>query len=132
VSKLRNTPPTILVAAVLIAVGAMFNFALGLIFSLTPEILAGIEEPTTTSGAPTQLLIVAGVACIAFGFVFVWILRELFNKSQFVLVMIYALSIINILFGFFRMPVGLITIFLNLLVIFLIRTNSAKQWLSSS
>lgn len=131
-SKLRNTPPTILVAAVLIAVGAMFNFALGLIFSLTPEILAGIEEPTTTSGAPTQLLIVAGVACIAFGFVFVWILRELFNKSQFVLVMIYALSIINILFGFFRMPVGLITIFLNLLVIFLIRTNSAKQWLSSS
>jgi hypothetical protein len=132
VSKLRNTPPTILVAAVLIAVGAMFNFALGLIFSLTPEILAGIEEPTTTSGAPTQLLIVAGVACIAFGFVFVWILRELFNKSQFVLVMIYALSIINILFGFFRMPVGLITIFLNLLVIFLIRSNSAKQWLSSS
>lgn len=131
-SKLRNTPPTILVAAVLIAIGAMFNFALGLIFSLTPEILAGIEEPTTTSGAPTQLLIVAGVACIAFGFVFVWILRELFNKSQFVLVMIYALSIINILFGFFRMPVGLITIFLNLLVIFLIRTNSAKQWLSSS
>ena len=131
-SKLRNTPPTILVAALLIAVGAMFNFALGLIFSLTPEILAGIEEPTTTSGAPTQLLIVAGVACIAFGFVFVWILRELFNKSQFVLVMIYALSIINILFGFFRMPVGLITIFLNLLVIFLIRTNSAKQWLSSS
>jgi hypothetical protein len=132
VSKLRNTPPTILVAAVLIAVGAMFNFALGLIFSLTPEILAGIEEPTTTSGAPTQLLIVAGVACIAFGFVFVWILRELFNKSQFVLVMIYALSIINILFGFFRMPVGLITIFLNLLVIFLIRSNSAKKWLSSS
>ncbi len=131
-SKLRNTPPTILVAAVLIAVGAMFNFALGLIFSLTPEILAGIEEPTTTSGAPTPLLIVAGVACIAFGFVFVWILRELFNKSQFVLVMIYALSIINILFGFFRMPVGLITIFLNLLVIFLIRSNSAKQWLSSS
>lgn len=131
-SKLRNTPPTILVAAVLIAVGAMFNFALGLIFSLTPEILAGIEEPTTTSGAPTQLLIVAGVACIAFGFVFVWIFRELFNKSQFVLVMIYALSIINILFGFFRMPVGLITIFLNLLVIFLIRSNSAKQWLSSS
>lgn len=131
-SKLRNTPPTILVAAVLIAVGAMFNFALGLIFSLTPEILAGIEEPTTTSGAPTQLLIVAGVACIAFGFVFVWILRELFNKSQFVLVMIYALSIINILFGFFKMPVGLITIFLNLLVIFLIRSNSAKQWLSSS
>lgn len=131
-SKLRNTPPTILVAAVLIAVGAMFNFALGLIFSLTPEILAGIEEPTTTSGAPTQLLIVAGVACIAFGFVFVWILRELFNKSQFVLVMIYALSIINILFGFFRMPVGLITIFLNLLVIFLIRSNSAKKWLSSS
>ena len=128
--KTRNAPITILIAAVFIAVGAMFNIVMGLVLSLAPQLLEGIEVPTTPSGTPTQLLVIAGVACIAFGFVFVWILKELFNKSQFALVMIYTLSIINILFGLFRMPLGVVTIGLNLLVIFLIRSTSAKQWLS--
>jgi hypothetical protein len=130
VIKTRNAPITILIAAVFIAVGAMFNIVIGLVLSLAPQLLEGIEVPTTPSGTPTQLLVIAGVACIAFGFVFVWILKELFNKSQFALVMIYTLSIINILFGLFRMPLGVVTIGLNLLVIFLIRSTSAKQWLS--
>jgi Zn-dependent protease with chaperone function len=130
--NLRNAPISILIAATLIAVGAIFNFVIGLVLSLAPQLLQGIEVPTTPNGAPTQLLVIAGVASIAFGFVFIWILRELFNKSQFALVMIYTLSIINILFGLFRMPLGLVTIGLNLLVIFLVRSNSAKQWLSSN
>ena len=130
--KLRNAPISILFAATLIAIGAIFNFVIGLVLSLAPQLLQGIEVPTTPNGAPTQLLVIASVACIAFGFVFIWILRELFNKSQFALVMIYTLSIINILFGLFRMPLGVVTIGLNLLVMFLIRSNSAKQWLSSN
>ena len=130
--KLRNAPISILIAATLIAIGAIFNFVIGLVLSLAPQLLQGIEVPTTPNGAPTQLLVIAGVACIAFGFVFIWILRELFNKSQFAMVMIYTLSIINILFGLFRMPLGFVTIGLNLLVIFLVRSNSAKQWLSSN
>lgn len=129
--KLRNAPLSILIAAALIAVGAVFNFAIGLLLALAPELLAGIAEPTTSSGEPTQLLIVAGIACIAFGFVFVWILKELFNKSQIALVMIYALSLINMLFGLFRIPLGLLTISLNLLVIYLVRSRTAKAWFGS-
>jgi hypothetical protein len=130
--KLRNAPTSILIAASLIAIGAVFNFVLGLLLSLAPQLLEGIDVPATPSGAPSQLLLISGIACIAFGFVFVWILKELFNKSQFAIVMIYTLSIINMLFGLFRMPLGLLTISLNLLVILLIRSNSAKQWLSSN
>ena len=130
--KLRNAPTSILIAASLIAIGAVFNFVIGLLLSLAPQSLEGIDVPATPSGAPSQLLLVSGIACIAFGFVFVWILKELFNKSQFAVVMIYTLSIINMLFGLFRMPLGLLTISLNLLVILLIRSNSAKQWLSSN
>jgi hypothetical protein len=130
--KLRNAPTSILIAASLIAIGAVFNFVLGLLLSLAPQLLEGIDVPATPSGAPSQLLLISGIACIAFGFVFVWILKELFNKSQIAIVMIYTLSIINMLFGLFRMPLGLLTIFLNLLVILLIRSNSAKQWLSSN
>lgn len=59
--KLRNAPLSILIAAALIAVGAVFNFAIGLLLALAPELLAGIAEPTTSSGEPTQLLIVAGM-----------------------------------------------------------------------
>ena len=130
--KLRNAPTSILIAASLIAIGAVFYFVIGLLLSLAPQLLEGIDVPATPSGAPSQLLLVSGIACIAFGFVFVWILKELFNKSQFAIVMIYTLSIINMLFGLFRMPLGLLTISLNLLVILLIRSNSAKQWLSSN
>jgi hypothetical protein len=130
--KLRNAPTSILIAASLIAIGAVFNFVIGLLLSLAPQLLEGIDVPATPSGAPSQLLLVSGIACIAFGFVFVWIIKELFNKSQSAIVMIYTLSIINILFGLFRMPLGLLTISLNLSVIFLVRSNSAKQWLSSN
>jgi hypothetical protein len=130
--KLRNAPMSILVATFLISAGAIFNFVIGLILALAPQLLEGIDTPTTPSGAPSQLILIAGIACIAFGFVFVWIIKELFNKSQSAIVMIYTLSIINILFGLFRMPVGLLTIALNLLVILLVRSNSAKQWLSST
>ena len=130
--KLRNAPTSILIAASLIAIGAVFNFVIGLLLSLAPQLLEGIDVPATPSGAPSQLLLVSGIACIAFGFVFVWILKELFNKSQFAIVMIYTLSIINMLFGLFRMPLGLLTISLNLLIILLIRSFSAKQWLSSN
>jgi Zn-dependent protease with chaperone function len=129
--KLRNAPSSILVAAILIAAGAVFNFVLGLLLSLAPESLDGIEAPTTANGAPKQLTLVAGVACIAFGFVFLWILKSIIDKSQFAIVMIYTLSLINILFGLFRMPLGLLTISLNVLVIFLVRTNSAKHWFNS-
>ena len=130
--NLRNAPPSILAAAMLIAVGAVFNFAMGLLLSLAPQLLAGIATPTTPSGAPAQLLLISGVACIIFGFVFVWIIKELFNKSHLAIVMIYTLSIINMLFGLFRLPLGLVTIFLNFLVIFLVRSESAKRWLSSN
>jgi len=130
--KLRNAPMSILIATFLISLGAIFNFVIGLLLALAPQLLDGIDESTAPDGTPSQLVLIAGIACIAFGFVFVWIIKELFNKSQFAIVMIYSLSIINILFGLFRMPLGLLTIFLNLLVIFLVRSNSAKQWLGSN
>ena len=130
--KLRNAPTSILIAASIIAIGAVFYFVIGLLLSLAPQVLEGIDVPATPSGAPSQLLLISGIACIAFGFVFAWILKELFNKSQYAIVMIYTLSIINMLFGLFRMPLGLLTISLNLLIILLIRSFSAKQWLSSN
>jgi undecaprenyl pyrophosphate phosphatase UppP len=130
--KMRNAPMSIWIATFLVFVAAVFNFVIGLLLALAPQLLEGIDESTTPDGAPSQLVLIAGIACIAFGFVFVWTIKEILNKSQFAIVMIYTLSIINILFGLFRMPLGLVTISLNLLVIYLIRSNSAKQWLSSN
>jgi hypothetical protein len=130
--KLRNAPTSILIASVLLAIGAALNFVIGLLLSLVPEIFRGIDTPTTPEGAPSQLILISGVACIAVGFVYIWIIKELLIKSQFAIVMIYTLSVINILFGLFRMPLGLLTISLNLLAVVLVRTKSAKQWLNST
>ena len=114
-----------------IAVGAVFNFVMGLLLALAPEVLKGIEQPAMASGAPSKLILVSGVACIAIGFVFIWVVKELANKSPLAVVMIYTLSVINILFGMFRLPVGFLNITVNLLLLFLIRSKSAKQWLNS-
>ena len=129
--NLRNAPIPILIAGILIAGGGGFNIVMGLLLSLAPQKLIGIEVTSNAIGAPSQLLLVAGVACLAFGFVFLWVLRELFNKSNSSIVMIYTISIVNILFGLFRLPFGFLTISVNLLVIYLVHTKSAKQWLSS-
>jgi len=129
--KTRNAPMSIVVTALLIGLGAVFNFMIGLLFSLAPEKLRAIEVPRTPSGSPPQLLVVAGVACIAFGFVYVWVFKELFNKSHIAIVLIYTIASINILFGLFRWPLGLIFITLNIFVVFLVRSSSAKKWFSS-
>ena len=114
----------------LIALGAAVNFVMGLVLALAPEILKGIEQPATASGAPSKLILISGVACIAIGFVFIWVIRELANKSPLAIVMIYTLSVIAFLFGMFRLPIGLLNIAVILLILFLIRSKSAKQWLS--
>ena len=114
----------------IIAVGAGFNFVMGLLLALAPEVLKGIEQPATASGAPSKLILISGVACIAIGFVFIWVLKELANKSPLAIVMIYTLLVITTLFGMFRLLIGLVNIAANFLVLFLIRSKSAKQWLS--
>jgi|LauGreDrversion2_6_1035139.scaffolds.fasta_scaffold79063_2 hypothetical protein len=128
--NLRNVPKSIISLMAIIAVGAGFNFVMGLLLALAPEVLKGIEQPATASGAPSKLILISGVACIAIGFVFIWVLKELANKSPLAIVMIYTLLVITTLFGMFRLPIGLVNIAANLLVLFLIRSKSAKQWLS--
>jgi hypothetical protein len=131
VKKTRNAPASIWVISALIVGGAVFNFALGLLFSLAPENLKAIDVTKTPTGAPPQLLVLTGVACIALGFVYFWVLKELHDKSHFAVVMIYTLSSINMLFGLFRLPLGLIFISINLIGILLIRSSDAREWLNS-
>jgi len=128
--NLRNVPKSIISLMAIIAVGAGFNFVMGLLLALAPEVLKGIEQPATASGAPSKLILISGVACIAIGFVFIWVIRELANKSPLAIVMIYTLSVIAFLFGMFRLPIGFLNIAVILLILFLIRSKSAKQWLS--
>lgn len=128
--NLRNAPKSIVTVMAILVVGAGFNFVIGLVLALVPEVLKGIEQPDTVSGAPSKLILVSGVACIAIGFVFIWVIRELANKSPLAIVMIYTLSVIAFLFGMFRLPIGFLNIAVILLILFLIRSKSAKQWLS--
>lgn len=126
--KTRNAPVSIIVTGLLIGLGALFNFAIGLVFSLAPENFKAISVPITPSGSPPPLLIIAGISCIAFGFVYLWVIKEFFNKSHIAIVLIYTIASINILFGLFRWPLGLLLISFNLLVVFLVRSKSAKKW----
>jgi hypothetical protein len=132
VNKLRNAPASIIGIVALGVLAAGFNFLMGLFLALSPETFVGIDQPDLASGAPSRLVLVAGVACIAYGFVYVWGVNELIKKSDFAYILFYTLSSINILIGLFRLPLGLVTIFLNLLAILLMRAKSSRQWLRPS
>ena len=131
-NKLRNTPVSIIALLAATVLGAVFNFTMGLILSLNPGALSGIDQPETAAGTPPTFILISGVACIAFGFVYVWVFKEILNKSPIVFTMAYTLVGLNILFGLFRLPLGFITISINLLTLLLIRSMSAKQWMASS
>jgi hypothetical protein len=47
-------------------------------------------------------------------------------------VIIQALAVINIVFGFFRLPYGWSAIVINAIILFLMSTAGAKQWFSQN
>lgn len=129
---MRNAPFSIIAIVFFGALAAGFNFLIGLFLALSPDSFIGIDQPESATGVPSRLVLISGVACIAYGFVYVWGIKELLKKSDFVFVLFYTLSGVNILIGLFRLPLGFITIFLNVLAILFMRAKSSKQWFSPS
>ena len=59
---------------------------------------------------------------------YVWLARLTGIGSQQAHVIIQALAVINIIFGFFRLPYGWSAIIINAIILALVSTSSAKAW----
>ena len=112
------------------AVASTFYFAIGVVLVLNPKFdaIGGHSDAALSTPSPFELI--AGICCITMGFVYIWIVRGLLAKSQIAYVLIQIIVTINILFSLFRLPLGLITLAMNLAVLYFLRTKSAKSWLT--
>ena len=126
----RTRPLPVTAIAVITSIAAFFYFVIGVILVLNPKFDAIGGNADAALSTPTPFELIAGLASITLGFVYIWIVREFLAKSQMSFVLIQTLVILNILFSFARLPLGLIPVAMNLSVLYFIHTKSAKSWLS--
>jgi len=123
-------PAGVSAVIILIWIAAVLNVALG-IWMLTAWIG---DNPAVTDASgnaitiPTFYLIINGLLSVLLGVMYVWLARLAGIGSQQAHVIIQALAVINIVFGFFRLPYGWSAIVINAIILLLVSTSSAKQW----
>lgn len=115
---------------ILIWIAAVLNMALGLWM-----LMAWIgQNPSVTDATgnsiqiPTFYLIINGLLSLLLGVMYVWLARLAGIGSQQAHTIIQALAVINIIFGFFRLPYGWSAIIINALILALVSTSGAKAW----
>jgi hypothetical protein len=111
-------------------VASTFYFLFGVILVLNPKFDAIGGNSAAALSTPSPFELIAGICCITMGFVYIWIIRELLAKSDIAYVLIQTIVIINSLFSIFRLPLGLISLTMNLAVLFFLRRKSSKTWIS--
>ena len=129
-----NRPGGVTAVIILIWIAALLNIALGIWM-----LLAWIgDNPAITDAQgnaitiPTFYLIINGLLSLLLGVMYVWLARLAGIGSQQAHVIIQALAVINIVFGFFRLPYGWSAIVINAIILFLMSTAGAKQWFSQN
>jgi len=115
---------------VLIWIAALLNIALGIWMLLSwigdnPSVTDATGNSITI---PTFYLIINGLLSLLLGIMYVWLARLTGIGSQQAHVIIQTLAVINIIFGFFRLPYGWGAIIINAIILALVSTSSAKQW----
>jgi hypothetical protein len=124
-------PAMVTFLAALIWVIAIFNVGLGVLMVLAP-----IGENPTVLSAPggvsieisTSYLLINGLLAIVLGLIYVTISKMILIGSRSAQVVIQALAVINIIFGFMTLPYGWVPIALNALALLIVSTSKANAW----
>lgn len=128
-------PAMVTFIAALIWVIAIFNVGFGVLMVLSP---IG-ENPTVLSAAgglsieiSTFYLLLNGMLSIVLGLIYVSISKMILIGSRSAQVVIQALAVINIIFGFMRLPYGWVPIALNLIALLIVSTSKANAWFKTA
>ncbi|MDO8309567.1 MAG: hypothetical protein Q7V58_14575 [Actinomycetota bacterium] len=123
-------PFGVVLVAALVFVSGLFDLILGAFFMLAPF----VTDPalTNTLGQTQQIsdffLFVNGLLSFVLGLMYFWLTRMTLIGSQTAYVLINFLSILNIFFGLFRLPLGWGVIALSGLALILVNTRAARDW----
>ena len=128
-------PAMVTFIAALIWLIAIFNVGFGILMVVSP---IG-ENPTVLSAAggvsieiSTFYLLLNGLLSIALGLIYVTISKLILLGSRSAQVVIQALAVINIIFGFMRLPYGWVPIALNVIALLVVSTSKANAWFKTA
>jgi hypothetical protein len=114
---------------------AIFNVGFGVLMVLSP---IG-ENPTVLNAAggltieiSTMYLLLNGLLSIVLGLIYVSISKMILIGSRSAQVIIQALAVINIIFGFMRLPYGWVPIALNVIALLVVSTSKANAWFKTA
>jgi hypothetical protein len=77
-------------------------------------------------------LLLNGLLSIALGLIYVTISKLILVGSRSAQVVIQALAVINIIFGFMRLPYGWVPIALNVIALLVVSTSKANAWFKTA
>ena len=127
-------PFGVTIVGILIIIAAVFNIVVGsmIIFA------AFGDNPTFTDHLTGQQITVStfylwfnGGLMILLGIIYVWLTRLTFAGSATAQMLISVLAVLNIIFGFFNLGYGgWGQIIVNLIILLVVNTQSAKAWFS--
>lgn len=120
------------VLLVLVGLASAIYISIGMVSAFAPQLYRNNSGTTSGNQIPSELELVGAIACLFYGLVGIWVLQELRRKSQTALLLVQTLATLNIIFGFFRFPLGLIFILANVSALVLASSNSAKCWVAKS
>ena len=128
-------PAMVTFVAALIWVIAIFNVGLGVLMAVAPigknpEVLSapgGISIEISTS-----YLLINGLLSIVLGLIYVTISKMILIGSRSAQVVIQALAVINIIFGFMTLPYGWVPIALNAIALLIVSTSKANAWFKTA
>lgn len=119
---------------ILILLAALANVIFGglLMFSALGDNPTLTDVTGQTHEVPGYLLVISGLLTLILGLLYFW-LAGLVNKgSRTGQVVVSVLAVLNIVFGLFALPQGWFSIIINILILILINSGSAKEWFSQN
>ena len=114
------------VLGVLAIVHAIWLFILSLSSSATLNALFQGESVSRFT------LLLLALLSFLLGLIYWWIVQLVMVGSESARIIIVMITIINIVFSLFDLPYGIVPIILNLIVLGLVSTASAKLWFTQS
>jgi hypothetical protein len=133
-TAVTRRPGGVTLILALIWLAALVNAALGIWLLLAP---LG-DNPTLTDYAgksqeiPGFWLVMNGILSLLMAFIYVWLARLTNAGSRTALVIIQVFAVLNIVFGLFRLPYGWVSILVNILILVIVNTSSAKAWFNQT
>lgn len=125
-----HRPVGVVIVAFLTLIAACWNLTIGFIAIIssfgdnpTMDDVYGISHTI-----PTFSLIMFGSMSIFLGLIYFWLTKMTFVGSATAHTIISIFMVINIVFGFFRLPFGWFAIFISLIILLMVNTKSATAW----